>query len=627
VNTISKIDILADAFALHRQGNLRAARQRYQDILRDEPDNADALYYVAVIAAQEKDYQQGIEFAQRALAVSANKARVQNLLGQIHLRSGNAAEALACFNQVLSQQPDYIDAYGIRADILADLGRFDEALANYDRALEERPDSAEDWHNRATILPNLNRAEEALANFDRAIALRPNFADAHFNRANILRSLGRMGEALEGYHRATVLRPTFMEAHMNYALALSYFDRHEEALVSIDRALELRPDDFDAIVNRGNILRNLGELDRAEEEYQRALRINPNSSAPYLGRANVLLERGLYQEARATAEHASALAPDSPEPLYTIAYLQLMAGEWEQGWKFYEVRNQTIRPAYHALPFRQWNGEPLHGEGLVVLTEGGMGDEIHFSRFARVLAERGYDVTVLASKPLGLLLSSLGQVRIVTSTEELLRDARPLRWIPIMSLPRLMDLRPTNIPARVPYLSAERARVQAWAERLGSHGFKIGICWKSGPLGDRMNRKRDIPLAAFAPLAEIPGVRLITLQLGRGLDQIAQVAFRDRIERTDDALLDWSDTAALMMNLDLVVTCDTSVPHLAGALARPTFIALPPVACWRWLLDREDSPWYPTIRLFRRTPNEDWIGALGRIAEATRALIATSATQ
>ena len=248
------------------------------------------------------------------------------------------------------------------------------------------------------------------------------------------------------------------------------------------------------------------------------------------------------------------------------------------------------------------------------MTEQGMGDAIHFSRFVPILVARGFDVTILTIPPLARLLSSLSNVKVVTSTAELDSDERPIRWVPMMSLPGILGVRTTTIPAQVPYLSTDPARINNWAHHLGSDGFKIGICWQSGLLGDRISRVRDIPLADYSPLAEIPGVRLIPLQLGPGLDEINQVSFHDRIEKVDDGLHDWVDTAAVMMNVDLVVTCDTSVPHLAGALARPTFVALPSVACWRWQLDREDSPWYPTMRLFRRTDPGNWSDVLQRIA-------------
>ena len=255
-------------------------------------------------------------------------------------------------------------------------------------------------------------------------------------------------------------------------------------------------------------------------------------------------------------------------------------------------------------------------ERLVVMTEQGMGDTIHFCRFAPILAELGFDVTILTDPPLARLLSTLRGVRIATSTAELDQESRPMRWVPLMSVPGILGIKPTAIPAKVPYLSAEPDRVASWADRLGADGFKIGICWKSGNPRDRITRHRDIPFETYAPLAEIPGVRLIGLQLGPGVRQIGQVSFHHRIEDMSQSLRDWADTAALMMNLDVVVTCDTSVPHLAGALARSTFVALPSIACWRWQLDRDDSPWYPTMRLFRQTTNGDWSDVFARIAVA-----------
>jgi hypothetical protein len=382
--------------------------------------------------------------------------------------------------------------------------------------------------------------------------------------------------------------------------------------------LALHPDDPNIIVDRGHILRQMQQYELADADYARALQIDPNLSAAYLGRCNIRFDQCHFAEARAFADKAFALAPDAPETRNNLAYLQLMAGEWEDGWKNYESRGQISNPAYSSIPFPRWHGEPLAGERLVVKTEQGMGDAIHFSRFACLLAERGFDVTVLTTPELGGLLSTLANVTVATSLADLNRDKRPIRWVPMMSLPGIFGVRPETIPDRVPYLSADARRVETFAERLRGDGFKIGICWKSGPLGHFISRARDIPLAEFAPLADIPGVRLISLQIGPGLDEISRVGFAGRIERLDSSLRDWTDTAAAMMNLDLIVSCDTAIPHLAGALARPTLLAIPVNACWRWLTGRDDTSWYPTVRLFRQHAPQQWAPVFKRIAAAVR---------
>jgi hypothetical protein len=243
---------------------------------------------------------------------------------------------------------------------------------------------------------------------------------------------------------------------------------------------------------------------------------------------------------------------------------------------------------------------------------------MQFCRFAPVLAARGIDVTILTSKSMAPLLSSLAGVSIATDAGAL---ARPLRWLPLGSVLGMLGIRPDNVPAVVPYLSAQPERIEAWRKRLGS-GFKIGINWGPGHFNYSSFARRDIPLASFAPMAALPGVQLISLQKGPTAEQIAQVPFGGRIRTLDtdpDPAADFFlDTAAVMMGLDLIVTCDTSVTHLAGALARPVFTALPLINDWRWLLARDDTPWYPTMRLFRQDGERQWQSVLERIAQAVR---------
>jgi ADP-heptose:LPS heptosyltransferase len=273
---------------------------------------------------------------------------------------------------------------------------------------------------------------------------------------------------------------------------------------------------------------------------------------------------------------------------------------------------------YQPLLSPRWNGEAPDHHRLVILTEQGLGDAIQFGRYASLLAGRGHAVTVLTRPVLQPLLSTLpGVERVVTSTDELARDPRPFRWLPLMTAPRALRLTPNAIPAQESYLSVDQERIATWAERLRSGGFKVGIAWQPA------RRDRSAPLSAFAPLAEIDGVRLISLQKQPGSAQIDQVPFAARIERPSDdadigadALL---DTAAIIMNLDLIVSVDTMAVHLAGALGRPALVALRHIADWRWLSDRDDSPFYPHARLFRQKVAGDWSDTFARIADAVRA--------
>jgi ADP-heptose:LPS heptosyltransferase len=262
----------------------------------------------------------------------------------------------------------------------------------------------------------------------------------------------------------------------------------------------------------------------------------------------------------------------------------------------------------------------------LLLCEQGLGDMIQFSRFAPLFAGRGYDVTLLAPKSMQPLLSSLKGVAVMAIGDPPPADEKPISWLPLMSAPSAFDVRPQNVPRHVPYLAADPERIARWSAILGHDGFKIGINWGIGVARNRFGRRREIPLTVFAPLAAIPGVRLISLQQGPPLQQIAGVPFGGKIERPEidtDPAASFVDSAALMEGLDLVVTCDTALAHLAGALARPVFTALPAVPDWRWLRDRDDTPWYPTMRLFRQRAGKGWDEVFARIAQAAAEMSST----
>ncbi len=582
---------LQDALALHRAGKRDLAMQRYVGILKDHPENIDALYYVAVIGIQEGQIAEGVKVLLRALDIGPPQARLHNLLGQAYLRLNRDDDALASFERAIECEPGFVDAYGNRATLLSEMGRLDEALASFDQALALRSDNAEDWCNRATVLADLGRLPEAIESYDRAIVLAPQFAEALFNRADVQRQLGRLTDALASYDRAIALAPKMAQAHCNRGVTLKLLGRLDEAGASFAQALSLDPNFAEALANRANLAFERGRLEDAQTDYLRAIELWPDLAEAKFGRALVCLAQG----------------------------------DWETGFRLYDERERVPAAPYKPLSYQRWDGEPLNGERLVLLTEQGLGDTINFCRFGPLLAARGIDVTIQTSEALRPLLSTLQGVTIATAADAPAPNGRALRWLPLMSVPGAFKLKPDRIPAKVPYLAAEPQRIEAWRQKIGNGGFKIGINWVSGASGIWFAGRRDIPLAAFAPLAALSEVRLISLQKGPAAGQTGVVPFGDQIEVLNADLDPTSnlflDTAAVMMQLDLIVSCDTSVPHLAGALARPVFLALPRVADWRWMRDRDDCPWYQTMRLFRQSTDGQWDDVLARIAAAVAELI------
>jgi len=611
---------------MHRRGAVAEAAARYSQVLSFDPKNVDALCLLGMAASQQKQFAQSVEVLRKAVKVAPRHAPAHNLLGAALKELGRAEEALKSFDRAISHQPDVMEPYVNRADLLMALNRPAEAVATYDRALAVRPNFFEGWCNRGVALEAMGRLEDAVASHDRALALRPDLVPAHANRGNALAALGRHDAAVESFDRALAANPDFAEIHLNRGNSLARLGRRDEALASYARALAIRPDLAEAEFGRGIVFRDRCRLAEAVACFDRAIALNRNPAVRGLlhsHRAELLNLLGRFPEALADVQRCLEVAPDDDQALFAISLIELLHGRWSQAWPKYERRialGVGVPPNYTAPPWRPWRGESPHGDLLVLRGEQGLGDHLLFSRFGAHLAKLGHRVALWTKPSLQPLLQTVpGVERVITDPAEL-HGIEDVRLVGMMSVPGILGTTPATVPQNVPFLAAEPARVAAWRERLGTHGFRIGIAWQNAG-ASYLDRLRSIPLREFAPLCEIPGVRLVSLQKGPGEEEVA--AFEGRIE-TPGAPFDESgaflDSAAVMMNLDLVVTSCTAVAHLAGALGRPTFVALMHVPEWRWLIDRDDSPWYPTARLFRQSTAGEWPGVFARIADAVRGL-------
>jgi tetratricopeptide (TPR) repeat protein len=509
------------------------------------------------------------------------------LLGVIDDQRGNHEAAVRHIDAALKINPNFAEAFNSRGNALKKMQRWDEALASYDQAIALNPGYAGAFNNRGTALHKLKRIDEALGSFDQAIALNPDYAVAFNNRGNALKEIGRLDEALASYDQAIALKPDYADAFKNRGTLLQELWRLDEALVSYDQAIALKPDYAEVFNNRGSALHHLKRLDEALTSYDRAIALKPDF-------ANAIVNRGMTR---------------------------LLFGRFQEGWPDFEWRW-----AANGLPRKQpqinapvWQGEDLAGRRIAVYAEQGLGDVIQFARYLPRLAELGADVAFLAPAKLVRLLRTLpSKVGVVSSID----GAEPFDFqCALMSLPFWSGTELSSIPDEVPYLNSERDLVARWAHQLGHHGFKIGIAWQGKP-DSMLDRGRSIALAEFVPLSWLPGVRLISLQKNHGLDQLASLPagtnveiLSDEFDSGPDAFI---DTAAVMANLDLIITSDTSIAHLAGALGRPTWVVLSYVPDWRWLLDQEDCPWYPTMRLFRQRIAGDWKSVFSNIERQLR---------
>ena len=591
-------DKFRQGVALHQQGRFAEAEQIYRDVLAQDPKSFEAIHLLGVIALQTRKPQQAVELIGKAIALNPAVPTAHCNLGSALTALQRHAEALASFDKAIALKADLADAHGNRAAALIALKQYEHALASCDTAIALKPDYAEAHNNRAYALNALKRHAEAIASCDQAIALRSNYPEAHNNRGNALNALGRHTDAVASYDKAIGFAPKYAEAYNNRGNALYHLGRAEEAASSYELAIAARPDYAEAYNNRGNALSSLQRCEPALASYDRAI----------------------------------ALKPDYTEALFNKSMLLLLMGRFTEGWRLYEWRKKKAIPiAARDYPQPLWLGEfDLTGKTILLYEEQGLGDTIQFCRYAPLVAQRGARVILEVPPQLTRLAAGLAGVAQVIET------GHPLPAFdfhcPLLSLPLAFKTGLATIPAAVPYLKADQAQSKAWQERLGAKAkLRVGLVWSGGIRPNQpvsVNQRRNIPLAKFAVLKN-PDVAFYSLQKGQpGEAELAELKHNrwggPDIVDLAGAISDFADTAAFIDNLDLVITVDTATAHLAGALGKPVWILNRFDTDWRWLLGRSDSPWYPTVSLFRQENPGDWDGVIQRIkAELDR--MATSA--
>jgi Flp pilus assembly protein TadD len=521
------------------------------------------------------------------------------------------------------------DAHLQQGKRLHGAGRLAEAGQIYQQVLTMAPAHPDALHMMGVLLLQTGQPTQALGWLERAIAaggaLPAGTRSAfHVHHAHVLLALGRPPEAIAASHIALQLKRLNAEAHQALGHALIDSGDHAGGLKAYHDAARLKPDLPDLLNNLGVALHHANRLEEAARTLTRAHGREPRDPAILINLSSVLRDLGLFDQAEARLDAAARLAPEDPRVRYNQALLMLLLGRFEAAWPGWEERFRAGAVRDRGLPGTRWRGEKLSGRTLLVHAEQGLGDSIQFCRYP--FPTDGKVVFEVQPRIARLLAS-----RKAGDDALIVRAGEPLPpfdlTCPLMSLPAIRATTEATIPSDVPYLAAEAEAVARWRTRLGAHGFRVGIAWQ-GNKARREDTGRSIGLEQFLPLAAVPGVRLISLQKDVGVEQLAPGMTVETLGQDFDTGPDgFIDTAAVMMTLDLVISSDTAIPHLAGALGRPVWVALRAVPDWRFMLERADNPWYPTMRLFRQTARDRWEPVFEAIRQALAALVAKRQTQ
>jgi len=584
---------LQTALNQHNAGDLASAEAAYRRVLAERPTEADALHLLGVLLGQRGQPELGLPLIQRAITILPN-------VQPFHLHLGQA---------------------------LAAMNRHEEALAAFTRGLQMNPRDLDARQAAGSSLFALNRPLPAIEQFRIAAELAPQDGVRMGNYGYALMHAGRPADAVPVLRRAVELAPNHAAVWMQLGEAVWKCQRYDGALPLARRAVALAPNDVRTLVLLGNTLQTLAQFDEAADVYRRAAQVAPHLFDAPSNLALTLLKMGRASEALAMYDQICARWPNSPDAIANRSLALLTLRDYQRGFADYEARWQTPTVTKYQFAQPRWNGIDAAGKTILLMNEQGLGDTIHFVRYAPLLAARGATVLVACPPALQPVIATVQGVGRVVADQPQGGGAAFDFYEPLSSLPGLFRTTLETIPATVPYVAADPVRVAHWRNRLASDAnLKVGLVW-AGTAGHINDRARSAPLATFAPLAAVANVTFYSLQKGPPAAQASAPPTGTKLIPLGDDLHDFADTAALLEVLDLLISVDTSVVHLAGALARPVWTLLAAGPDWRWMLDREDSPWYPTMRLFRQPAPGAWQPMMEQVAAQLHEFVAAAAAR
>jgi tetratricopeptide (TPR) repeat protein len=563
---------------------------------------------------EEGQLEPALATLQQLVAAEPGHAEAWYKQGNVLKDLGRPLEALGRYDRAIALKPQYTAALSNRGVVLLRLDRAQEALDAFQRAIDTDPNDAVVRYNCASAQVALNQQDAGMAGYSKAIELRPGYAEAYFGRARLYEESRQWQEALNDYDRSLALGLNISATHFHRGNVLAGFKRWDDAVVSYDLALMLDPDNVPAHLHRANVLRQLQRWEDALTGYERASLINPNDIHAHFNRGVLLEQLGRLPEAISSFDSAVAIQPDFVQAQHNRALALLLSGNWLDGFRDYQWRWKNRQQSVAAEDYRGatplWSGqESLDGKTILIFSEQGLGDTLQFCRYVRMVAGLGAKVVFEVQEPLVRLLAGIEGASQVVSRESAIPHCD--YKVPLLSLPLAFKTTLDTVPDGRKYLHIDEQLIRSWETRLGARKRpRIGLVW-SGSATFVNDHFRSMSLAQLA--GRLPrNFEYFCLQKDiRESDR----AFLEANSQIIDHATDFMDTAALCECMDLVISVCTSIAHLAGALGRPLWILLAFNADWRWLKDREDSPWYPTATLYRQPSIGDWDSVIAKVAE------------
>ena len=605
------------AIRAHASGSLEEAKYFYKKTLIEDPQNATALGWLGSIEAQHKNYDIAKDLLLKALAQEKNNKDFLLNYANLLFEKRQFCDAVKYYQKAIRQQPNDPISFANLAACYNEQSQPLLGLRAADQSIQLKPDYAEAWNNRGNALHDLKRYEEAITHYDKALSLKPDHHQAWIDKGVTLCKLKRFDDAITHYDKALSLKPDHHQAWTDKGVALHELKRYEEAITHYDKALSLKPDHHHAWSNKGNTLHELKQYEEAIAHYDKALSLKPDNAKAWSNKGVTLHELKRLDEAIAHHDKALSLKPDYHDASWNKSLSLLLQGDFENGLLLYESRWTSEKISEIAgkrfFDGPSWLGaESIQDKTILLYGEQGFGDFIQFCRYAKKVADLGAKVILEAPRPLAGLMENLeGVSQLVIKGEKLpFFDYQ----CPLLSLPLAFKTNLDTIPNPSGYINLVNHpdKIMEWKERLGLKSkLRVGLVWSGNPNHEN-DHNRSILLWDILPF--LPNqYEYISLQKEvRGIDN-STLDSNPHILNFASHLNDFLDTAALIDNLDLVISVDTSVAHLSGALGKKTLLLLPNVPDWRWLLDRVDSPWYPSMKLYRKTFISDWKSVLDRV--------------